>query len=102
MLSVPVQLIAWEDRPRNDLLCVERDVKHLLTHSLCWNPSVINDLQVAGGGKGKQVSYPYFMAFISLLNNMELLKQIHEMATRRSSLAELTKGCYYDWIFMIN
>ena len=37
MLSVPVQLIAWEDRPRNDLLCVERDVKHLLTHSrLCF------------------------------------------------------------------
>jgi len=31
-MSVPVQLIAWKDRPRNDLLCVERDVKHLLTH----------------------------------------------------------------------
>jgi len=36
MLSLPVQLIAWEDRPQNDLLCVERDVKQvqLLTHSL--------------------------------------------------------------------
>jgi len=36
MLSVPVQLIAWKDRPRNDLLCVEMDVKQLLTltHSL--------------------------------------------------------------------
>jgi len=34
MLSVPVQLIAWEDRPRNDLLCVERDVMQLLTDSL--------------------------------------------------------------------
>jgi len=33
MLSVAVQLIAWKDRPRNDLLCVERDVKQLLTHS---------------------------------------------------------------------
>jgi len=22
MLSVPAHLIAWEDRPRNDLLCV--------------------------------------------------------------------------------
>ena len=50
------------------------------------------DLQVAGGGKGKKVSYPYFMAFISLLNNMELLRQIHDLATRRSSVAELTKG----------
>jgi len=34
MLSIPVQLIAWKDRPQNDLLCVERDVKHLLTHLL--------------------------------------------------------------------
>jgi len=30
MLSVPVQLIACDDRSRND----ERDVKQLLTHSL--------------------------------------------------------------------
>ena len=34
VLSVPVQVIAWKDPPRNDLLCVERNVKHLLTHSL--------------------------------------------------------------------
>ena len=34
MLSVLVQLIAWKDHLCNDLLCVKRDVKHLLTHSL--------------------------------------------------------------------
>jgi len=34
MLSVPVQLIAWKDLAQNDLLCVEREVKQLLTHSL--------------------------------------------------------------------
>jgi len=39
MLSEPVQLIAWKDRPRNDLLCVEGDVKHLLTHSLILHPT---------------------------------------------------------------
>ena len=33
-LSLPVQLIACKDRPQIDLLCVERDAKHLLTHSL--------------------------------------------------------------------
>jgi len=33
MLSVPVQLMAWEDRPQNDLLCVERDIKQLFTYS---------------------------------------------------------------------
>jgi len=32
MLSVPVQFIAWKDGPRNDLLCVRRVVKQLLTH----------------------------------------------------------------------
>jgi len=33
-LSVPVQLIAWEDCPWNNLLCIKSNVKHLLTHSL--------------------------------------------------------------------
>jgi len=33
-LLVPVQLIACEDRPWNNLLCIKRDVNHLLTHSL--------------------------------------------------------------------
>ena len=33
-LSVPVQLIAWKDSSRNDLLCVDWDVKpYTLTHS---------------------------------------------------------------------
>jgi len=34
MLSLPMQLIAWEVRPSNDLLCIERDIKQLLTYSL--------------------------------------------------------------------
>jgi len=34
MLSVPVQLIVWKDRPRNDLLCVERDIRQLLSQLL--------------------------------------------------------------------
>jgi len=33
-VDLPVQFIAWKDRPRNDLLCIERDDKQLLTHSL--------------------------------------------------------------------
>jgi len=33
MLSISVQLIAWKDRPGNDLLCVVKDIKHVLTHS---------------------------------------------------------------------
>jgi len=34
MLSVPVQLIAWKNGLRDDLLCVDKDVKRPLTHSL--------------------------------------------------------------------
>jgi len=34
MLSAPVQLIAWKECPQNDLLCIKRDIKQLLTHSL--------------------------------------------------------------------
>jgi len=34
MLSLPEQLIAWEDCPWNDPLCVERDVKQLLAQLL--------------------------------------------------------------------
>jgi len=34
MLSVPMQLIAWKNGLRDDLLCVDKDVKRPLTHSL--------------------------------------------------------------------
>jgi len=34
MLSVPVQLIACKDRPWNDLLCVEQNVKQLTQTSV--------------------------------------------------------------------
>jgi len=35
MLTLPVQSVAWKDRPWNDLLCVERDVSNCsLSHSL--------------------------------------------------------------------
>lgn len=40
----------------------------------------------------KQVSYPYFVAFISLLNSMELVKQIYSSATKDDLDMELTKG----------
>ena len=48
--------------------------------------------QVAGGREAHQVSYPYFTAFISLLNNMELIKKIYLSATRGHYDQEVTKG----------
>ncbi|KAK2150605.1 hypothetical protein LSH36_399g06029 [Paralvinella palmiformis] len=49
-------------------------------------------LHVAGEGKGtKRVSYQFFTAFISLLNNMELVKRIFTSAGKAQPNSELTK-----------
>ncbi|KAI0233277.1 Calcium-binding mitochondrial carrier protein Aralar1 [Lamellibrachia satsuma] len=51
-----------------------------------------NLMTVAGGGKSaKAVSYPFFIACISLLDNMELVKLIYLSATKGSKTSELTK-----------
>ena len=39
-----------------------------------------------------EVSYPFFMAFISLLSNIELIKKIYLNATNGSRTREITKG----------
>jgi solute carrier family 25 aspartate/glutamate transporter 12/13 len=60
---------------------------HLLTKFVRQNL-----LSVAGGGHGaKKVSYSYFIAFISLLNSMELVKQIYHSATGGNQTKELTR-----------
>ena len=45
-----------------------------------------------GVGGTNTVSYPYFVAFISLLNNIELIKKIYLNATNGSRTIEITKG----------
>ncbi|XP_050543004.1 calcium-binding mitochondrial carrier protein Aralar1 [Daktulosphaira vitifoliae] len=60
---------------------------HLLTNSVQNNL-----LAAAGGGQGAhRVSFPYFMAFVSLLNNMELVKRIYLNASNESRTREVTK-----------
>ncbi|KAK7092756.1 electrogenic aspartate/glutamate antiporter SLC25A13, mitochondrial-like [Littorina saxatilis] len=44
-----------------------------------------------GGERNRQVSYSYFTAFISLLNNIELCRRIFLAATRRDTSKEVTK-----------
>ena len=48
-------------------------------------------IQAAGGHK---VSFPFFMAFNSLLTNMELIKRIYLNATQGSRTQEVTKGIF--------
>ncbi|XP_017793980.1 PREDICTED: calcium-binding mitochondrial carrier protein Aralar1 isoform X3 [Habropoda laboriosa] len=43
------------------------------------------------GHSGRKVSFPYFMAFNSLLNNMELIKRIYLNATNGHRYEEVTK-----------
>ncbi|CAK9826705.1 Calcium-binding mitochondrial carrier protein Aralar1 [Anthophora retusa] len=43
------------------------------------------------GQSGRKVSFPYFMAFNSLLNNMELIKRIYLNATNGHRFEEVTK-----------
>ncbi|XP_015437476.1 PREDICTED: calcium-binding mitochondrial carrier protein Aralar1 isoform X1 [Dufourea novaeangliae] len=60
---------------------------HLLT------PNVKDNLVAAAsiGQSGRKVSFPYFMAFNSLLNNMELIKRIYLNATNGHRYDEVTK-----------
>jgi len=60
---------------------------HLLT------PSIKANLRAAaqGGPNGQSVSYAYFIAFISLLSNMELIKKVYLNATNGSRTVEITK-----------
>ena len=44
------------------------------------------------GENGREVSYPFFVAFISLLSNIELIKKIYLNATNGSRIQEITKG----------
>ncbi|XP_072757373.1 electrogenic aspartate/glutamate antiporter Aralar, mitochondrial isoform X1 [Anoplolepis gracilipes] len=46
---------------------------------------------VRAGQSGPKVSFPYFMAFNSLLNNMELIKRIYLNATNGHRYQEVTK-----------
>ncbi|KAL0271221.1 UNVERIFIED_CONTAM: hypothetical protein PYX00_008388 [Menopon gallinae] len=60
---------------------------HLLT------PQVKENLLASAfaGDNGHRVSFPYFMAFNSLLNNMELIKRIYLNATNGNRNQEVTK-----------
>ncbi|XP_053372526.1 electrogenic aspartate/glutamate antiporter SLC25A13, mitochondrial-like isoform X2 [Mercenaria mercenaria] len=50
-----------------------------------------NLVSVAVGDFHKKISYAYFTAFISLLNNMELMKKIYMAATKRDVNVACTK-----------
>ncbi|XP_063979966.1 calcium-binding mitochondrial carrier protein Aralar1 isoform X1 [Diachasmimorpha longicaudata] len=59
---------------------------HLLTKEVKDNL-----MAAVGTAGGRKVSFPYFMAFNSLLNNMELIKRIYLNATGGHRYQEVTK-----------
>ena len=59
---------------------------HLLT------PYVKDNLVAVAGGRGaSRVTFPYFMAFNNLLNNMELIKKVFTTVARNNLRQPLTK-----------
>ncbi|XP_012286081.1 calcium-binding mitochondrial carrier protein Aralar1 isoform X2 [Orussus abietinus] len=60
---------------------------HLLTKEVKRNLVAAVNI----GQSGRKVSFPYFMAFNSLLNNMELIKRIYLNATNGHRNQEVTK-----------
>jgi hypothetical protein len=52
--------------------------------------NLISAAQASGGSQ--TISFPYFVAFISLLSNIELIKKIYLNATNGSRTTEVTKG----------
>lgn len=60
---------------------------HLLTQQVKQNLIAA----ACPGDTGHRVSFPYFMAFNSLLNNMELIKRIYLNATNGNRQQEVTK-----------
>lgn len=50
-----------------------------------------NLVTVAVGGGHRQISYAYFTAFVSLLNNLELVQKLYLACTRRDKTMEVTK-----------
>ncbi|XP_055608363.1 calcium-binding mitochondrial carrier protein Aralar1 isoform X2 [Uranotaenia lowii] len=57
--------------------------KHLLTGEVKDNLVAVTE--------GHKVSFPYFMAFNSLLNNMELIKRVYLSATANNRMEPVTK-----------
>jgi len=67
-----------------DFLTIMTDIKsHLLTEPVKAN--------LVSACQGHLVSYPFFVAFISLLSNIELIKKIYLNATNGSRTFEITK-----------
>lgn len=60
---------------------------HLLTKEVKDNLV----LPINNGQSARKISFPYFMAFNSLLNNMELIKRIYLNATNGHRYQEVTK-----------
>uniref|UniRef100_A0A0L8HTP6 EF-hand domain-containing protein n=1 Tax=Octopus bimaculoides TaxID=37653 RepID=A0A0L8HTP6_OCTBM len=59
--------------------------------SHCVTLNIPENYVTLGGERHRQVSYTYFIAFISLLNNMELVKKVYLAASQKDFTREVTK-----------
>ncbi|CAD5119751.1 DgyrCDS8346 [Dimorphilus gyrociliatus] len=71
-----------------------REIMTLLKPHLLTDFVRENLVHLAGGERSHQVTFQYFTAFVSLLNNMELVKRIHDFISKGYSSTEITKEEY--------
>lgn len=60
------------------------------------NKYLLPGVQVVGGGTSHMVSFSYFTAFNSLLNNMELIRKIYSTIAGTHKDTLVTKGTYHS------
>ncbi len=76
----------------NDFYDIMVSIKnHLLTEPVKQNLIAATQIN-ADPGQVQEVSYPYFVAFVSLLSNIELIKKVYLNATEGSRTEEISKG----------
>lgn len=96
LLTDPVRNIFYEMQNHYDIkysVCTK-------THNIIFISMTFKvKNNIIGATHGQQVSYPYFVAFISLLSNIELIKKIYLNATNGSRTTEITKGKMMFWVY---
>ncbi|GFR64060.1 calcium-binding mitochondrial carrier protein Aralar1, partial [Elysia marginata] len=88
------QAFCMRDKNKNGYISAKDFEEILLSlKSYLLTPFVRDNIitLVVGEGHHRQISYAYYTAFISLLNNLELVKRIYTAATRRDLTKPLAK-----------
>ncbi|XP_012691870.1 calcium-binding mitochondrial carrier protein Aralar1 [Clupea harengus] len=88
------QAFAQKDKGKIGVIsaCDFSDIMSTIRHHVLTPFVEENLVSVAGGGTSHMVSFSFFNAFTSLLNNMELIRKIYSTLSGTNKNTEVTKG----------